>query len=129
VVRHIDLDPHRRAAHRLDLGDRAVGGHILGLSLKLLVRVQVEVGDAHLGTEPGEPLCIGPAETSCGAGHNRHLAIQLVHRLLHSATGDRPVPAIRADSRFPAAEPDDDADHRRGPADQRVLTGALRNRL
>src|ERR1700693_2414004 len=31
--------------------------------------------------------------TSCGAGHNRHLALQLAHVFLHSATGDRTVPA------------------------------------
>ncbi len=79
VVRDIDFDPDRGAAHRLDLRDRAVAGHILRLGLELLVRVQVEIGDSDLGAEPGEPLRICPAETSCSASDYRHLAVQLAH--------------------------------------------------
>jgi hypothetical protein len=45
VVTDSDLDADGSTARRLDLSDRAVGGHVLGLGLEFLIRAQVQVGD------------------------------------------------------------------------------------
>ena len=37
VVHDIDLYPKRGATRGFDLGDRAVGGHVLGLGLEFLI--------------------------------------------------------------------------------------------
>jgi len=45
VVTDINLDPQSGAAGRLDLGDRANGGHVLRFGLEFLIGAQIEVGD------------------------------------------------------------------------------------
>jgi hypothetical protein len=52
VIADIDLDSQSSPARRLDLHDRAVSGHFLGLGLEFLIRVQVQVGDRDLGPSP-----------------------------------------------------------------------------
>jgi hypothetical protein len=42
VATDIDLDPQSGAARYLDLGNRAVGGHVLRLGPELLARAQIE---------------------------------------------------------------------------------------
>jgi len=79
VITDIDLDPQSGAARCLNLGDRAVAGHVLRLSLEFLIRVQVEVGDRDLGPQSGEPLSVGPSEAAGCAGDDRHFAVQLAH--------------------------------------------------
>jgi hypothetical protein len=93
VVGHIDLDPQCGATHRLDLSDGAVAGHVLGLGLEFLIRVQVEVGDCDFGPQPGEPFRVGASETSCRARDDRHLAVQLAHS---SPPDSATLAAIRA---------------------------------
>jgi len=39
VVTDINLDPESSAARSLNLGDGAVGGHVLGFGLEFLVRM------------------------------------------------------------------------------------------
>jgi len=80
VIRDIDLDPQCGAAHRLDLGDGAIGGHFLRLGLEFLVGVQVQVSDGDLGTQAGEAFRIGPPKATCCTRHDRNLAIELAHR-------------------------------------------------
>src|SRR6516162_10440621 len=64
VVADINLDPQSGAACGLDLGDRAVGGHILRLGLEFLIRAQVQIGDRDSCAQPGEPLRICPSEAT-----------------------------------------------------------------
>jgi hypothetical protein len=55
MIPDINLDAHGSATRRLDLADRAVGGHVLGLDLEFLMRVQVQVGDR----DPSHPIWRG----------------------------------------------------------------------
>src|SRR5271170_7569559 len=43
LITDIDLDPQSGTARSLDLGDRAVAGHVLRLGLELLMRAQIQV--------------------------------------------------------------------------------------
>jgi hypothetical protein len=64
MVTDIDLDSESDTARSRDLGDGAVGSHVLRLGLELLIRAQVKVGDRDLGPQPGEALRVGTSETS-----------------------------------------------------------------
>jgi hypothetical protein len=79
VVTDIDLDPQSGATRCLDLGDRGVRRHVLGLGLEFLKRAQVQVSDRDLGPQSGEPLRIGPSKAAGCAGDDRHFAVQLAH--------------------------------------------------
>src|SRR5262249_7151435 len=59
------------------LRDRAFGGHVLRLGVKLPVRFQVEIGDRDLGAEPGQPFGVGTPEPARRAGDDRNLAVEL----------------------------------------------------
>jgi hypothetical protein len=50
VVTDIDLDPQSGAARCLNLGDGAIGGHVLGL--EFLIRAQVQISDRDLAPNP-----------------------------------------------------------------------------
>ena len=52
----IDLDPESGAAHRLDFGERAFGGHAARLGVEFLICAQIEVSDRDLRAQSGESL-------------------------------------------------------------------------
>jgi hypothetical protein len=79
VITDIHLDTQRGSTRRLDLGNRALGGHVFRLGLELLVRAQIEVSDGDLGAQPGEPLRVGSTETTRAARYDRNLSVQLPH--------------------------------------------------
>src|SRR5437868_15258565 len=79
MVTDINLDTYGSAARRLNLGDRAVGGHVLGPGLEFLIRAWVQVGHRDLRTQSGEPLRVCTPETTRRARDDRHRAVQLAH--------------------------------------------------
>lgn len=79
MVADIELDAQGGAARSFDLGDRALGCHLLGLGLKLFVRFQIEIDDRDFSPQPREAPRICPPEPTRRAGNDRDLAIELFH--------------------------------------------------
>src|SRR5262249_24980109 len=78
-VADIDFKTQRGAARCRDLGNGAVGGHVVRFRLEFLIRAKVEVGAGALRAETREPLRIGPSEAARRSGDEGHHAFELTH--------------------------------------------------